>query len=212
MIIANSHQFDPRVIYFCKFTTFSQWSNYVLNITLSISCSSVSEVNLSVAIATNKNWTTILAVNHPDICEKTLTPILGSSKFRSNFYIIIFRRTIRIAGHFTTANMLRLSPIIDLCIVGRSHSVIIYRKALIPLNCILQQFAHPVNLTDKHDIIPNHQPCDDYNLEMWIRSHPEGGLNDADTGRGLNRIIIAPIRPNNDLGSNVVASFLVIFF
>ena len=102
----------------------------------------------SVAIASAPHWKTKLVVNHPDIFETTLTPILGLCEFWSHFSIITSRRPIYVVGHFTPTNILRLPPIIDLCIMDRSHSKVIPRKAFVALNRILQQSAYPANLPD----------------------------------------------------------------
>ena len=164
MIVGNSHQFDHTIIYFGKTTTWSHLLSNVPNIITSISYSKLSDPFFSVALATNPYWKTKLVIDYPDTCESTITPILGLTKIWSPLYIITSRRPIQVFGYTTPTNILRLPPMINLCIMERSHSTIMRRKAFLALNRNLQQFAYSANLPGKHVIILNHRPSDDYNF------------------------------------------------
>ena len=63
----------------------------------------------SVAIVTNPHWKMNLAVNYPDICEITITPILGATKFLVAFSIFTSCQPIHVDGYITPTIILRLS-------------------------------------------------------------------------------------------------------
>ena len=112
IIIGNSHQFDPKVTYFDKTTTWSHWLSNASNIIVSISYSTVLDAVFSVAIAANPHWKMKLVVNHPYTCETTTVSILGATKFYLHFSIFIFRQPIHVVDHLTPTTILRLAPIL----------------------------------------------------------------------------------------------------
>ena len=178
-IIIGNHQFDPKVTYFDKTTTWSHLLSNVSNIIVSISYSTVLDDFFSVAIAANPHWKMKPVVNHLNTCETTTILILGATKFYLHFSIFIFRRPIHVVDHLTPTTILRLSPIIDQCIMDYSHSKIIPHKACIALN-LPCNFPGVMLIRPKGGIYPT---CRQY----LTSSPPVGWLDEGSRRRHYGR-------------------------